>query len=147
MASPITTESHRTSQPDKQAPPPRRRAVAERRWSDRVSETLPVTLHCHGNPPLHARSRNISLGGMFVETVTAIDSLSMPAVISFSLSRGSEIRHYRLSVELIRIADDGAAIMYRDFENETVRTLREMLYAVAGDDMTPDVVHAGHGSQ
>lgn len=101
----------------------------DHRWSSRQPLELDVAVHSDSKlAPIHFTSRNISLGGMFVETKAMILPLKAFVVLAFTLRAGKETTHHRMPALVVRTSKDGAALMFQDFDVSTVRPLREMLY-------------------
>lgn len=100
----------------------------EHRWSGRAALTLDVTLYNGDAGPVRTHSRDISLGGMFIEAVPETLSLNDRVTLVFNLSGGGEISHQRLPASVVRIAPGGAGLMYHNSDPASIRELRAMLY-------------------
>lgn len=105
----------------------------EHRWSARCFLGGEVTVSHPRYGILHAVLRDISLGGMFVETGRVELPVNAPVVVSFALQNGGYSSHHRLHAMVVRAADDGAALMYLDSSADTIRPLRRMLYGLPGE--------------
>lgn len=75
--------------------------------------------------------RDMSIGGVFVET----DLLKSPphalALVGFSLSRDGCRDDFLLSAMLVRRETDGVALMFLDMEDEAARALRRALFGLS----------------
>jgi hypothetical protein len=102
----------------------------DHRWSARQDMALPVKLYNGGEPVGQGRTHNVGIGGMFVELKTVKGKLPMDArvSVSFSVTSNGNTTHHRLPATVIWSADDGAGLMFTDFNVETVHTLRDILY-------------------
>ncbi len=109
----------------------------EQRWSSRLPQVLDVAFYRKGVAPLHVMSRDISLGGMFVETVPTEVEIDTPVIVGFTLRTGERVSHHRLPASIVRVAKDGVGLMYQRFESDTVRVMREMLYGNGGQHGKP----------
>jgi hypothetical protein len=106
------------------------REATDHRWSSRVPLQIDVAIHNDSRmAPLHFESRDISLGGIFVETGSMVLPLNAFVVLSFTLTAGERIVDYRLPALVVRNTRDGAGLMFQEFDPNTVRSLREMLYS------------------
>lgn len=105
----------------------------EHRWSARRFLGGEVTVSHPRYGIIHALLRDISLGGMFVETGRAELPVNAPVVVSFMLQNGDGPSHHRLHATVVRTTDNGAALMYLDSSVDTIRPLRQMLYGLPGE--------------
>ncbi len=100
----------------------------EHRWSSRRFLGGEVTVSHPRCGIIHALLRDISLGGMFVETGRVDLPVNTPVIVSFMLQNQSGPSHHRLHAMVVRSTEDGAALMYLDSSADTIRPLRQMLY-------------------
>jgi len=105
----------------------------EHRWSNRRSMNGEATLSHPRYGLIRGVVRDISIGGMFVETDSVELPVNTPLIVSFQLHNGSQSDHYRLHAIVVRASDEGAALMYLDSSVDTVRPLRQMLYGPPGE--------------
>ncbi len=116
-------------------------AKVQQRWSARVSVALEVALYDPSTQPVGARplimkARNISVGGMFIETATPLPR-DTHVVVAFGLRVQEERPYYRMPATVVRVAPDGVGVMFNSFDREMVNSLRRILHrqhlqAVAG---------------
>jgi hypothetical protein len=108
-----------------------KQSSADHRWSARQHLTLPVKLYNGSEPVGQGRTHNVGIGGMFVE-VSALNGNTLPAEtpvsIAFSVTNNGNTTHHRLPATVIWSAEEGAGLMFTDFNLETVHTLRDILY-------------------
>ena len=114
------------------------------RWSPRQPLNLDVTLHVSGQLPFSGRIRNISRGGLFVETDPARVADDAEVYIAFTLGTNSGIRHHRLPARCIRSNGSGVVLLFAVLEPEVIHGLRQLLYpapalvcAAASSDTSP----------
>ncbi len=109
----------------------------EHRWSARRFLGSEVTVSHPRYGIVHALLRDISLGGMFVETGRVELPVNTPVIASFMLQNGSGASHHRLNAMVVRTTDNGAALMYLDSSADTIRPLRQVLYGLPGEPVGP----------
>jgi PilZ domain-containing protein len=104
---------------------------ADHRWSARQHLRVPVKLYNGGEQLGQGRTHNVGIGGMYVE-LTALNgrklSAETPVSVAFSVTNRGSTTHHRLPATVIWSADEGAGLMFTDFNVETVHTLRDILY-------------------
>lgn len=110
----------------------------EHRWSARRFLGGEVTVSHPRYGIMHALLRDISLGGMFVETGRVDLPVNAPVVVSFVLQNGGNSSYHRLHATVVRTTDNGAALMYLDSSVDTIRPLRQMLYGLPGEPAGPE---------
>ena len=112
----------------------------QQRWSIRLPMELDVALYGEGTRVLSARTRNISLGGMFVQTFEPL-FLDAGVVAAFGFRHLDDRAYYRLPATVVRVGEDGVGLMFNRFDVETVRSLRHSLYfaerGYAAADVSP----------
>lgn len=109
-----------------------RPAKAQQRWSARLPVALEVAVYDRGAQPAGARpqvmrARNISVGGMFIETQTPLPPETQ-VVLAFGLRLQDERPYYRLPATVVRVAPDGMGVMFNSFDREMVDSLRRILH-------------------
>lgn len=100
----------------------------DHRWSTRQSVSLPVKLFNGGETLLQGQTQNLGIGGMFVQTRRKKLPLNAEISVAFSLCANGNTSHHRLPATVVWSSEDGAGLMFTDFNVETVHTLREILY-------------------
>lgn len=114
----------------------------EHRWSERTAQTLDVSLYNGDAGLVRTHSRDISLGGMFIETGQETLSLNDRVTLVFNLRGGGEISHHRLPASVVRIAPGGAGLMYQNSDAASTRELRAKLYGAGARPAGMDI-HGG----
>lgn len=108
--------------------------VMERRWTDRTPINVPVDLTFAGMQNGEYRTRDIGLGGVFIETSGKIPLAQEAAVeLTFKLGSGGHITKHRINARVVRIAPDGVGMMFRDFDAGAFRSLQEVLRYKQGE--------------
>ena len=100
----------------------------EQRWSERKQLTVDCDIYRMGGAPLRGKSRDICLGGMWVETGPE-HRLPKNAVVDVVLladetEAGGDI-HVRAMV--VRNEDTGSALMFHDVDVGAFRRLQNLL--------------------
>lgn len=101
----------------------------EHRWSER----RPIACQVWFTYPKSGRrvqgvAKNISLGGMFIET--GPDSPPVDALIelSFSFDSGGDAVHSHVLGQVVHTTPQGAGIMFCDLGVQQLRSMREAIY-------------------
>lgn len=105
----------------------------EHRWSARRFLGGEVTVSHSRYGIIRAILRDISLGGMLVETGRVELPVNTPVTVSFVLQNGGRSSHHRMHAVVVRTTDNSAALMYLDSSADTIRPLRQMLYGLPGE--------------
>lgn len=100
----------------------------DHRWSTRLPLELEVKVFDGGQPVVQGHTHNIGIGGMFVQTNRYKLPLNSQIAVAFSVDAPGGASHHRLPATVIWSSDEGAGLMFTDFNVETVHTLREILY-------------------
>jgi hypothetical protein len=103
----------------------------DHRWSARQDLAVPVKLFDGGETVAQGRTHNVGIGGMFVE-LHGIDSTKLPenarVSVAFTINNEGQTSYHRLPATVIWSGENGAGLMFTDFNVETVHTLRDILY-------------------
>lgn len=100
----------------------------ERRWTERTSINVPVDLSYGGVQTEDCRTRDIGLGGVFVELPGETNLAGETAVeLTFKLGTSPNVTKHRINARVVRVAEDGAGMMFRDFDAIAFRSLQEVL--------------------
>ena len=100
----------------------------DHRWSTRQSVSVPVKVYNGGEALLQGQTQNLGIGGMYVKTRHKKLPLNAEISVAFTVSANGNTSHHRLPATVVWSGDDGAGLMFTDFNVETVHTLREILY-------------------
>ncbi len=100
----------------------------ERRWTERTSINVPVDLAYAGAQAEECRTRDIGLGGVFVELPDTVNITADTAVeVTFKLGTAPNITKHRINARVVRVSEDGVGMMFRDFDAIAFRSLQEVL--------------------
>ena len=100
----------------------------ERRWTERASINVPVDLSYAGKQTGECRTRDIGLGGVFVELPDEVNlAEETPVELTFKLGTGSNLTKHRINARVVRVSKDGVGMMFRDFDAIAFRSLQEVL--------------------
>lgn len=101
----------------------------EHRWSPRRYLEGEVIMYYSPLGSFRAVLRDISLGGMFIETGETALPVNAPVIVSLVLRNRGELSPHRLHAMVVRATDAGSALMYVDSSEEILRPLRRCLQA------------------
>ena len=102
--------------------------IMERRWTERTSMNIPVDLAYAGEQTEECRTRDIGLGGVFVELPKDVNIASeTPVELTFKLGASPNLTKHRINARVVRVTEDGIGMMFRDFDAIAFRSLQEVL--------------------
>lgn len=104
----------------------------EHRWSARRPVTGNVIVECPRIGLVRAALRDVSLGGMCVETSAVVIPLNAPISVVFDLESDDQREGYCLQAMVVRHTTRGAGIMFLDPDAQIVRSMRDVLYGGLG---------------
>jgi hypothetical protein len=100
----------------------------ERRWTERTSINVPVDISYGGVQTEDCRTRDIGLGGVFVELPGGANLAGETAVeLTFKLGTSPNVTKHRINARVVRATGDGVGMMFRDFDAIAFRSLQEVL--------------------
>jgi PilZ domain len=100
----------------------------ERRWTERTSINVPVDLSYAGVQTEECRTRDIGLGGVFVELPKEVNLAAETSVeLTFKLGAAPQLTKHRINARVVRVTEDGVGMMFRDFDAIAFRSLQEVL--------------------
>lgn len=106
----------------------------ERRWTERTPIDVPVDLSYAGMQTGECRTRDIGLGGVFVEIPGAANLAQETSVeLTFKLGSGADVTKHRIHARVVRVTADGVGMMFRDFDAGAFRSLQEVLRYKQGE--------------
>lgn len=114
----------------------------EHRWSARKSVTGNVIIECPRIGLVRASLRDLSLGGMFIETHAVILPLNAPVSVVFDLPGEEGSESFCLQAMVVRHASRGAGVMFLDTGADIVSSMRDVLYGE-----TPAIVPAARNTR
>lgn len=100
----------------------------EHRWSRRKPLELEVRVDSDEGT-LCARSRDVSLEGMFLHGPVGLLEQNSLVDLEFRLGKTSGAKVYRVKAYIVRCADDGVGVMFLEFVVDTFRYFERLLYA------------------
>jgi hypothetical protein len=100
----------------------------DHRWSARKPVDGSVVVECSRVGKVSAIMRDISLGGMLIDTGPVAVPLKSRVIVGFYLVPNDQYSWYRLNATAVRHTEQGTAMIFLDCEGETIRALRAALY-------------------
>ena len=104
------------------------RIPAENRWSERQHVRLRITLIDDGREILQASCRDLSIGGIFIDTGARPLDIDKRLEIAFSLRSAAGTQQHRLAARVVRNHGDGTALAFSDYDGRGLNALRVLLY-------------------
>jgi hypothetical protein len=100
----------------------------EHRWSIRTPIRIEVDLDCPGLGQATARTRDIGLGGVFVESRELNPPRNATIELTFYLGSGDTRVAYRIKARVVRVTPEGVGLMFKDYDVNTFRSLQEVIH-------------------
>ncbi|MDH5301815.1 MAG: PilZ domain-containing protein [Gammaproteobacteria bacterium] len=106
----------------------------ENRWSKRRSLELSVEVIDQGITLAKSRTRDLGLGGVFVEWVNFPLEENSVVDLLFNLddAEGRSSKH-RLHAKVVRVDDDGVGLSFQDFDTCAFRALQALINQHQGE--------------
>lgn len=105
----------------------------EHRYATRFPVQVEVRLYKNRNPMTTAQTRNIALGGMFVETAPrGFRKNSLLEVEITSTLDPEKTNHHRIPALVVHHSDDGLGLAFDTADPETIAAVKELLESIAG---------------
>jgi hypothetical protein len=101
----------------------------EKRWSERKTLNLQAELHQRGEQPFECRTRNVSLGGTFLEINPPLPDMHKNdnVEVVFYLNPDGVATKHRLNARVVRLSDKGIGFKYFNFDTNAFRSLQEIM--------------------
>jgi hypothetical protein len=99
----------------------------ERRWGVRRPVEVDAWIDCQPACLLEGQISNISIGGLYVRTNASGLRLNAPVELVLTLDDEHETRVYRLPAVVVRLNEDGAGLMFDQYDVNAFRTLVVLL--------------------
>jgi hypothetical protein len=101
----------------------------DNRWSNRKDLDISVDIYQHGDKLASGRSRDVGLGGAYLDTVQAKHNLHIDNHVElvFHLFEGSSEVKYALHARVVRIDSDGIGLKFHDFDTGVFRSLQQIM--------------------
>ena len=116
----------------------------EQRWSPRTNVNIDVDLQINGEEISGCKTRDIGMGGVFVEVHSPLPNDDKDVELTFNLMSGmsddellsqagkSDNLHI-LKATVVRVTEDGVGLMFRDFDASAFRSLQQLLHYVQNE--------------
>lgn len=98
----------------------------ERRWTTRTRMGLNVDVAFEGGALTGCRTRDIGLGGVFVDSGDQLP-LGQFVEITFKVPDGSAIEDAKIRAKVVRTVSEGMGFMFRDFDATAFRALQRVM--------------------
>ncbi|HKI80468.1 MAG TPA: PilZ domain-containing protein [Pseudodesulfovibrio sp.] len=108
----------------------------EHRWSSRKAMEFDVTVESQGRR-ITARSRDVGLEGMFLQTSAHRLPENTAVDLVFALGEGRRARTQRIRACVVRRGHNGVAVMFLEFTAEAFRYFEELLYVAPPPGVGP----------
>jgi hypothetical protein len=101
----------------------------DNRWSDRKDLDISVDIYQHGDKLATGRSRDVGLGGAYLDSVQVKNNLHIDNQVEliFHLIEGTNEVKYALHARVVRIDDDGIGLKFHDFDTSVFRSLQQIM--------------------
>lgn len=111
----------------------------ERRWNFRKPVQTEVILHSPRLGVIHSKTRDLSYGGMRLETRLANLGPNCQLRTTFVIRQDAEILHQSVDARIIHTDSQGCGVMFVDFDRDTFMLLHTLMFAdqIAGPQQDP----------
>ncbi len=99
----------------------------ERRWTDRAPIYLDVGLFSQGQEISVCKTRDIGLGGVFLECAHPLLPQEAQVELIFMLGSGAHRIKHKIRAKVARLTKEGMGLVFRDFDATAFRSLQEVL--------------------
>lgn len=100
----------------------------ENRWSDRRDLHLGVDVYVGGDKHITCQSRDVGLGGAFLNTGQSHNfGVDTSVELVFHLVEGKQKKKYVLPARIIRVTDSGIGLKFHDFDTGVFRALQQLM--------------------
>ncbi len=106
----------------------------EHRWSTRKPFQQAVLLDCPHFGIAIANARDLSYGGMFVDTGRLVLPPNAPVFVTFNLRHIESCGTLRVEAMVVRRAPSGTGLMFLDLADDTVRAFHAVLRGAPGPE-------------
>ena len=107
----------------------------DNRWSNRKDLDICVDIYHQGNKLATGRSRDVGLGGAYLDSVSAGHKLRIDNHVElvFHLIEDSNDVKYALHARVVRIDEDGIGLKFQDFDTGVFRSLQQIMAYKEGE--------------
>ncbi|MEQ6342708.1 MAG: PilZ domain-containing protein [Gammaproteobacteria bacterium] len=99
----------------------------ERRWTARAPIYLDVGLFFHGQEISVCKTRDIGLGGVFLESAQPLLPKEAQVELIFMLGSGEQRIKHKIRAKVARLTEEGMGLVFRDFDATAFRSLQEVM--------------------
>ena len=104
----------------------------EQRWSTRTPVKLDVDMAYDDKELEDCSTRDIGMGGVFLEAGSSLPSVDTMVELVFKVGPSDKRTKHKIKAKVVRVADDGVGLMFRDFDAGSFRALQEVLRYTQG---------------
>lgn len=101
--------------------------ASETRWSARRRVQLQVEVYCAGRPFANGVTRDVGLGGMFIEGRGIQPRCSRPLEVVVSGDLAGQPYSHRFHAKVVRHSAKGLGVAFSRYELNDVRALQRLL--------------------
>ena len=105
-------------------------SVVEQRWSQRRDVSLGVDVLENGEIVVSCQSKDVGLGGAFVQAERRTLNIDTDYELCFSLGQ-KDMAKQKLKARIVRVSHDGFGFMFKDFDTNSFRALQEIMRCAA----------------
>jgi len=100
----------------------------ENRWSDRRELRLTVDVYRNGEKLCSCQSRDVGLGGAFLDLEHAhpIEPDDNVDLVFHLLSGDRQVKH-NLHARIVRVTNEGVGLKFHEFDTSVFRSLQEIM--------------------
>lgn len=99
----------------------------ERRWTERTRIRLPVDVCDHGVVNGSYHTRDVSLGGVFVEMPMTKNMVDSYLDLHFKLGENGQYTKHRITGKVVRVTAEGVGLTFKEFDAVAFRSLQEVV--------------------
>ena len=99
----------------------------EQRWSQRRQVALDVDVWHQGAILASCRTRDVGLGGVFLELGDSVPEKDLDLELVFWLGSEDQKTRHRLKARVVRLDEGGVGLAFRDFDTSSFRALQAIL--------------------
>jgi len=100
--------------------------IVEQRWSQRRDVLLGVDVLKNGELIATCQSKDVGLGGVFIQTSSRKLLPNSDYELCFSLGQ-KDMAKQKLKAKIVRATDDGFGLVFKDFDTNSFRALQEIM--------------------
>ena len=101
-------------------------SVVEQRWSQRRDVSLGVDVLQNGEIVASCQSKDVGLGGVFIQSDSPNLFANGDYELCFSLGQ-KDMAKQKLKAKIVRVSHGGFGFMFKDFDTNSFRALQEIM--------------------